>query len=151
MDLVHTARLRTRDPESAKHTRSAASCAAKSRCWSTVRELEETFLKGSQEIYAEASAAFRESEWQSSRPHLANPRLQGFNNDRFWARNQDQEQIWESEAFSTADAQRKQLYLDLYEGLTEACMTEELQGRMPLWLPLAPYSKKALAHGSQPR
>ena len=30
-------------------------------------------------------------------------------------------------------------------------MTPELQGRVPEWLPLSPFSVKALSHGSQPR
>ena len=43
------------------------------------------------------------------------------------------------------------LYCSLYESLTEAFMTPELQGRVPEWLPLSPFSVKALSHGSQPR
>ena len=99
--------------------------------WKRVRELEDGFVAKAKEIKEESLIEFGKSHWCSSQPHLKNPYKRGVHHDRFWARSQDQEEIVQSEAFKIKDRKMKELYCSLYESLTEAFMTPELQGRVP--------------------
>ena len=56
----------------------------------------------------------------------------------------------ETPAFRRRDEKIRQLFFDLYDSLTNALMTPELEGRVPEWMPLSPYSVKALSHGESP-
>ena len=118
--------------------------------WNRVRQVEDDFFVKVQNIHQETLTAFRNTRWQSHNPGLTNPHSRGVNHRCFLARSQDQEEMLETEVFQRKDRQMKELYFNLYESLMETFSTPEFQGRAPEWLPLSPFSVKALSHGSQP-
>ena len=122
----------------------------KENLWHKVREAEDVFKGKLNDVTKETKEAFQISRWRSSRSELSDPFKRGRNDERFRARNYDQAEIMETTAFRSRNEKIKQLFSDLYESLTNAFMTPELDGRVPEWLPLSPYSKKALSHGESP-
>ena len=86
--------------------------------------------------------ALRENQWRSTQSEKSNPFLKGFNHEVLISRRIDAQDMFASDVLTTMQSANKQLDRAHTAALLDACGVD---GKIPEWLPLAPFSVQAVA------